>query len=78
MTIMKDLLENLGCDIFFKKSEKEMLLKLNIENQFKAEYKIVRKMRASILVLGPLLARYGQAVVDGANQLAHRRMWYWQ
>jgi UDP-N-acetylglucosamine 1-carboxyvinyltransferase len=29
-----------------------------------ADYDIVRKMRASILVLGPLLARYGHAVVS--------------
>lgn len=31
---------------------------------FEAHYDIVRKMRASILCLGPLLARYGQAVVS--------------
>ncbi|MCQ4159805.1 UDP-N-acetylglucosamine 1-carboxyvinyltransferase [Roseomonas sp. GC11] len=32
--------------------------------QFEAPYDLVRKMRASILVLGPLLARYGQARVS--------------
>lgn len=31
---------------------------------FEAHYDIVRKMRASILCLGPLLTRYGQAVVS--------------
>ena len=31
---------------------------------FDAPYDLVRKMRASILVLGPLLARYGQARVS--------------
>jgi UDP-N-acetylglucosamine 1-carboxyvinyltransferase len=30
----------------------------------KADYDIVRKMRASILVLGPLLARDGRAIVS--------------
>ena len=30
---------------------------------FLADYEIVKKMRASILVLGPLLARFGQAIV---------------
>ena len=30
----------------------------------RADYEIVRKMRASILVLGPMLARDGQAVVS--------------
>ena len=33
-------------------------------NNFYASYDIVRTMRASILVLGPLLARYGQAEVS--------------
>ena len=32
--------------------------------QFEAPYDLVRKMRASVLVLGPLLARYGQARVS--------------
>jgi UDP-N-acetylglucosamine 1-carboxyvinyltransferase len=35
----------------------------NITN-FEASYDIVRKMRASVLVLGPLLARFGQARVS--------------
>ena len=29
-----------------------------------ADYELVRKMRASVLVLGPLLARYGEAEVS--------------
>ena len=33
-------------------------------SNFKAPYALVRKMRASILCLGPLLARYGQAIVS--------------
>ena len=33
-------------------------------NQFVAPYELVRTMRASILVLGPLLARYGKADVS--------------
>ncbi|GAB4392436.1 MAG: UDP-N-acetylglucosamine 1-carboxyvinyltransferase [Gammaproteobacteria bacterium] len=32
-------------------------------DKFEAPYELVRTMRASILVLGPLLARYGQAIV---------------
>ncbi len=44
--------------------------KMNIEvdtstiNSFEAPYELVRTMRASILVLGPLLARYGEAHVS--------------
>ena len=33
-------------------------------NHFKAAYELVRTMRASILVLGPLLARFGEAEVS--------------
>lgn len=33
-------------------------------NKIEAEYELVRKMRASILVLGPLVARFGQAKVS--------------
>ncbi len=36
----------------------------NRVNQFSAPYELVRTMRASILVLGPLLARFGQAEVS--------------
>lgn len=46
------------------KSSRTILLKsCNITN-FTAPYEIVKKMRASVLVLGPLLARYGQAKVS--------------
>jgi UDP-N-acetylglucosamine 1-carboxyvinyltransferase len=44
--------------------------KLNVEidpttvSQFRAPYELVKTMRASILVLGPLLARYGRAEVS--------------
>ncbi|MGR9044763.1 MAG: UDP-N-acetylglucosamine 1-carboxyvinyltransferase [Gammaproteobacteria bacterium] len=44
--------------------------KMNIEvdtgpiNNFSAPYELVRTMRASILVLGPLLARFGEAYVS--------------
>ena len=33
-------------------------------NKYEAEYELVKTMRASILVLGPLLARFGEAVVS--------------
>lgn len=62
MESLKQLLEHLGCEVEFKAST----VRINasgIHNQT-APYDIVRKMRASILVLGPLLARFGQAVVS--------------
>ncbi len=60
---MKALLESLGCIVSYKKSDKTLNLKMSDKPLFIADYEIVKKMRASILVLGPLLARFGQAVV---------------
>ncbi len=57
-----ELLKSLGChcrregDRFFVQVEK---LK-----SFEAHYDLVRKMRASILCLGPMLSKYGEAVVS--------------
>lgn len=57
-----DLLQYLGCAV----QREGNLMALNardIENTT-APYDLVRKMRTSILVLGPLLARFGQAKVS--------------
>lgn len=42
----------------------DIILRSDNINNFEAHYNIVRKMRASVLVLGPLLARFGQARVS--------------
>ncbi len=60
---MNSLLKSLGCLVNYKKSDKRLNLKMSDKNLFLADYEIVKKMRASILVLGPLLARFGQAIV---------------
>tara|TARA_B100001013_G_scaffold326470_1_gene239074 strand:- start:542 stop:1816 length:1275 start_codon:yes stop_codon:yes gene_type:complete len=62
-----ELLSSLGVNITninkFSRSQKLILDAKNISNN-KAPYDLVKKMRASILVLGPLLARTGQASVS--------------
>jgi UDP-N-acetylglucosamine 1-carboxyvinyltransferase len=57
-----DLMEHLGCVI----SREGNLMALNAKNisTLEAPYDLVRKMRTSILVLGPLLARFGEARVS--------------
>ncbi len=60
---MKVLLQSLGCVVRYQKADKTLDLKTSNESLFLADYEIVKKMRASILVLGPLLARLGQAIV---------------
>ncbi len=60
---MKELLESLGCKVSYQKSKKTLNLRMSDKPLFLADYEIVKKMRASILVLGPLLSRFGQAKV---------------
>ncbi|MGB0719836.1 MAG: UDP-N-acetylglucosamine 1-carboxyvinyltransferase [Bdellovibrionales bacterium] len=57
-----ELLEYLGCAV--KRERDLMAINARPIETFTAPYDIVRKMRGSILVLGPLLARFGQAKVS--------------
>ncbi|MEQ1878842.1 MAG: UDP-N-acetylglucosamine 1-carboxyvinyltransferase [Bdellovibrionia bacterium] len=56
------LLETLGCEC----EHKDYTLKVRVQKPktFEASYDLVRKMRASILCLGPLVAKYGEARVS--------------
>ena len=56
------LLRHLNCD--FQRDGDSTLVTTARPNELIAPYDIVRKMRASILTLGPLLSRYGQAKVS--------------
>lgn len=63
VTTMMELLGQLGAQLTVDE-------KMNVQvdashvNEFLAPYELVKTMRASILVLGPLLARFGQADVS--------------
>lgn len=59
---MSKLLKHLGVEISFKNE----ILELDTSgiNDFTAPYEHVKKMRASIYVLGPLLAKFGKATVS--------------
>jgi UDP-N-acetylglucosamine 1-carboxyvinyltransferase len=63
VTTMIELLGSLGVEVMIDE-------KLNVEvssstlNSYRAPYDLVKTMRASFTVLGPLLARYGQAEVS--------------
>lgn len=56
------LLEDLGAKC--RVSERQLEVDGSSINKIEAEYDLVRKMRASILVLGPLVARFGHAKVS--------------
>ena len=62
---MRELLEGVGVEIEdLTKSSASLGLKCEKITNTEAPYDIVRKMRASILVLGPLIARSGKARVS--------------
>lgn len=63
VTTMMTLLSSLGAGVLRSK-EGAVVVEGGSVQVFKAPYDLVKTMRASILVLGPLLARYGRAEVS--------------
>jgi UDP-N-acetylglucosamine 1-carboxyvinyltransferase len=72
---MQKLIGELGCHVFRRESDREAIgggpalngpleIEVTDEKQCEARYEIVSTMRASICVLGPLLAKRGKAVVS--------------
>jgi len=62
--IILQLLEAIGCKVNWNKADR--IVRINAENltDYVAPYDLVKKMRASFLVLGPMLARMGKAKVS--------------
>jgi UDP-N-acetylglucosamine 1-carboxyvinyltransferase len=54
---MAELLTRLGCQVDVKRDSNEVLIDVPQKLGHRADYDMVRKMRASINVLGPLIAR---------------------
>ncbi len=61
---MSELLASLGTEVASLQDGQVLALGTKEISNHTADYDIVRKMRASILVLGPMLARDGHAVVS--------------
>ena len=59
---MNTLLSLLGASV--KQDSNKVLINARTVQSLEAPYDLVKTMRASILVLGPLLARFGEAVVS--------------
>ena len=60
ITTMFELLGSMGADILLDESM-NFTIKSNDLKDIEARYELVKTMRASILVLGPLVAKYGKA-----------------
>ena len=64
---LKKLMEELGADVYIERSEQTsntMTISAQSISSTTAPYELVRKMRASILVLGPLVARERRAKIS--------------
>lgn len=59
---MLQLLASLGAQV--RHDGEDTFIETSKLDKFEADYELVRKMRASVLVLGPLLARFGKARVS--------------
>lgn len=62
VTTMSRLLQTMGVTI--ERKDNTLFINTFRVNKFEAPYEHVKKMRASIYVLGPLVARYGEAKVS--------------
>ena len=63
VTMMSELLESLGCKVVHDETSSRLEIEVPEELGYRADYQFVRKLRASINVLGPLVARLGRAEV---------------
>ena len=58
------VIESLGVKITRNKADDEIIFDASTLTATEAPYELVRKMRASFLVMGPLLARKGEAKIS--------------
>jgi UDP-N-acetylglucosamine 1-carboxyvinyltransferase len=72
VSYMGDLLERLGCTL--SRDGDTLTIDVPEEIEYEADYELVRRLRASITVLGPLLARCGKAKValPGGDSIGSR------
>ncbi len=72
--IMVELLTRLGCQVHHDVKSATVAINVPIEIGHRADYDLVRRMRASINVLGPILARCGEVDValPGGDDIGSR------
>ncbi|WP_111654347.1 UDP-N-acetylglucosamine 1-carboxyvinyltransferase [Actinoplanes lutulentus] len=72
IAIMGEVLRRLGCDVELKGNE--AIIDVPAEPGAEADYDLVRRLRASICVLGPLLARRGfvRVALPGGDMIGSR------
>ena len=71
---MAELLTRLGCQVDIKRENNEVIIDVPQKLGHRADYDMVRKMRASINVLGPLIARelIAEVALPGGDAIGSR------
>jgi len=71
---MTELLTRLGCQVDVKRDSNEVIIDVPQKLGHRADYDMVRKMRASINVLGPLIARelVAEVALPGGDAIGSR------
>ncbi|HET7415155.1 MAG TPA: UDP-N-acetylglucosamine 1-carboxyvinyltransferase [Arthrobacter sp.] len=72
--IMADLLRRLGCDVVYDDIRGTVAIGVPAQLHYQADYDLVRAMRASISVLGPLIARchIAEVALPGGDAIGSR------
>lgn len=60
--IMEEVVRSIGAEI--KRADKCLSIKTENISSFEATYELIRKMRASFLIMGPMLARVGKVKIS--------------
>lgn len=76
--LMIKLMQQLGAEVFFYPHEHILEIDTSTVNKWQVSADIMKKMRASILAMGPLLARFGKAdiAVPGGCRIGTRPIDY--
>lgn len=61
---LSQILRQMGANVSYDRNEKVIEIDCKPINNFTAPYELVKQMRASFLVIGPLLARFKQAEIS--------------
>lgn len=74
VSVMAELLRRLGCEVTHDVAQSKLEISVPEVIHHQADYDLVRRMRASICVLGPLIARCGRAevAVPGGDAIGSR------
>lgn len=62
VNIMEEVVRSIGAEV--ERKDSSLTIKAENINSFEAAYELVRKMRASFLIMGPMLARIGKVKIS--------------